>query len=167
MGFLAATGAFALVYVAARFAALLYRLLCPVKLDIKKFGEWALVTGSTDGIGKAYAVELAKRGLNVILISRTKEKLEQVANEIQSKYSNVHVKTIAIDFTKDSSIYTTIREEIRGLDIGVLINNVGMSYDYPEFFDKVEDNAKLVNNMFICNVDSFDYLTQIFLPALI
>jgi 17beta-estradiol 17-dehydrogenase / very-long-chain 3-oxoacyl-CoA reductase len=66
MGFLAATGAFALVYVAARFAALLYRILCPVKLDIKKFGEWALVTGSTDGIGKAYAVELAKRGRSII-----------------------------------------------------------------------------------------------------
>jgi 17beta-estradiol 17-dehydrogenase / very-long-chain 3-oxoacyl-CoA reductase len=104
MGFLAATGAFALVYVAARFAALLYRILCPVKLDIKKFGEWALVTGSTDGIGKAYAIELAKRGLNVILISRTKEKLEQVANEIQSKYSNVQVKTIAIDFTSEIRI---------------------------------------------------------------
>ncbi len=62
MGFLAATGAFALVYVTARLAAFFYRLLCPVKLDIKKFGEWALITGSTDGIGRAYAIELAKRG---------------------------------------------------------------------------------------------------------
>jgi len=62
MGFLATTGAFTLVYVAARLAALFYRILCPVRLDIKKFGEWALVTGSTDGIGRAYAIELAKRG---------------------------------------------------------------------------------------------------------
>ncbi|CAF5130328.1 unnamed protein product, partial [Rotaria sp. Silwood1] len=49
--------------------------------------------------GKAYAVELAKRGFNVILISRTKEKLEQVAKEIQSKNSNTQVKLIPIDFT--------------------------------------------------------------------
>jgi len=167
MGFLATTGAFALVYVAARLAAFFYRLLCPVKIDIKKFGEWALVTGSTDGIGRAYAIELAKRGLNVILISRTKEKLEQVAKEIQTKSPGVDVKIIVVDFTKDNSIYTTIREEIRGLDIGVLINNVGMSYDYPELFDKVEDGAKLVNNMIRCNVDSVAYLTQMILPDML
>lgn len=62
MGFLTTTGAFALVYVAARLAAFFYRLLCPVKRNIKDFGQWALVTGCTDGIGKQYAIELAKRG---------------------------------------------------------------------------------------------------------
>lgn len=65
MGFLAISGAFALVYVAARLAAFVYRLLCPVKLDVKQFGQWALVTGSTDGIGRAYAIELAKRGREI------------------------------------------------------------------------------------------------------
>jgi short-subunit dehydrogenase len=44
--------------------------------------------------------------LNVILISRTKEKLEQVAQEIQSKNSNTQVKTIPIDFT--SKIYILV-----------------------------------------------------------
>ena len=38
-------------------------------------------------------------GLNIVLISRTKEKLDQVEKEIQSKYSNVQVKTITFDFT--------------------------------------------------------------------
>jgi 17beta-estradiol 17-dehydrogenase / very-long-chain 3-oxoacyl-CoA reductase len=52
------------------------------------------------------------------------------------------------------------------VDIGVLVNNVGMSYDYPEFFDKVEDSAKLVNNMIRCNIDSVANLTQIILPGL-
>ncbi len=41
-----------------------------------------MVTGSTDGIGKAYAFELAKKGLKIILVSRNNEKLEQVATEI-------------------------------------------------------------------------------------
>jgi short-subunit dehydrogenase len=40
-------------------------------------------------------------GLNIILISRTKEKLEQVAKEIQSQNSNTQVKTIAVDFTSE------------------------------------------------------------------
>ncbi len=165
---------------------------------MKKFGEWALVTGSTDGIGKAFAFELAKRGnelrwevfnpgdflgLNVVLISRTKEKLEQIEKEIQSKYATTQVKTIPIDFTskiyifnywifkklifvEDNSIYSTIRQEIRGLDIGVVVNNVGMSYEYPETFDKVEDNEKFLNNMIRCNVDSVANITQMVLPGI-
>ncbi len=42
-----------------------------------------VITGATDGIGKAYAIEFAKRGLNLVLISRTAEKLTQVATEIR------------------------------------------------------------------------------------
>lgn len=41
-----------------------------------------VITGSTDGIGKEYAFELAKKGFNIVLISRTRAKLVQVANEI-------------------------------------------------------------------------------------
>jgi len=41
-----------------------------------------VVTGATDGIGKAYAVEFSRRGLNVVLISRSSEKLQAVATEI-------------------------------------------------------------------------------------
>jgi 17beta-estradiol 17-dehydrogenase / very-long-chain 3-oxoacyl-CoA reductase len=67
---------------------------------------------------------------------------------------------------EDNSTYATIREGIRGLDIGVLINNVGMSYEYPETFDKVEDNQKFLNSMIRCNVDSVANLTQIVLPGL-
>jgi len=43
---------------------------------------FVVVTGATDGIGKAYAVELARRGMDVVLISRSLEKLEAVAQEI-------------------------------------------------------------------------------------
>jgi 17beta-estradiol 17-dehydrogenase / very-long-chain 3-oxoacyl-CoA reductase len=68
---------------------------------------------------------------------------------------------------EDDSIYSTIREEIRGLDIGVLINNVGMSYQYPETFDKVEDNENFLNDMIRCNVNSAANLTQMILPGLL
>ncbi|XP_037930325.1 hydroxysteroid dehydrogenase-like protein 1, partial [Teleopsis dalmanni] len=42
----------------------------------ERFGKWAVVTGSTDGIGKYYARELARKGFNVVLISRTESKLK-------------------------------------------------------------------------------------------
>lgn len=46
-----------------------------------------VITGATDGIGKSYARQLAKQGLNVILVSRTQSKLENVAAEIGKQYS--------------------------------------------------------------------------------
>ncbi|RYG49938.1 SDR family NAD(P)-dependent oxidoreductase [archaeon] len=79
------------------------------------------------GIGKAYAAELAKRGLSVVLISRTKARLDEVATEF-SKYRGVEVKTIAADFSSAGAaadeMYARIAQELAGLDIGVLVNNV-------------------------------------------
>ena len=50
----------------------------------KKYGPWAIVTGCTEGIGKSMSFELAKRGLNVVLIGRNQVKLEKVSAEIES-----------------------------------------------------------------------------------
>ena len=47
------------------------------------------MTGATDGIGKAYAFELARRGFNIVLISRTQSKLDEVKKELTEKYSRV------------------------------------------------------------------------------
>ncbi|XP_076799832.1 very-long-chain 3-oxoacyl-CoA reductase-like [Clavelina lepadiformis] len=49
--------------------------------------EGSLVTGATDGIGKETAIQLASRGQNIVLISRSEEKLRNVANEIESKHN--------------------------------------------------------------------------------
>lgn len=52
-----------------------------VHCTVKRYGRdsWAVVTGSTDGIGLAMATNLAKRGFNIVLISRSADKLERVA----------------------------------------------------------------------------------------
>ena len=56
-------------------------------IDYKqKYGEWAVITGCTQGIGKCYAEELAQKGMNIVLISRTQQKLEEVATELKKKY---------------------------------------------------------------------------------
>ena len=67
-------------------------------INLKKYGSWAIVTGCTDGIGKAYAEALAKKGLNIILISRTLAKLQDQAKVIEEKYK-VQTRIIAVDFT--------------------------------------------------------------------
>lgn len=54
----------------------------------------------------------------------------------ESKYG-VKTKIVDVDFTAGSEIYDRIAKEIEGLEIGVLVNNVGMSYSYPEYLAQV------------------------------
>ncbi|XP_055836531.1 inactive hydroxysteroid dehydrogenase-like protein 1 [Episyrphus balteatus] len=106
---------------------------------IEKYGKWAVITGSTDGIGKEYAKELAKRGINVVLISRTEKKLIDVAKEIELEFK-VKTKWIVADFAKGKEVYEHIRKELDGIPVGILVNNVGKMYDYPDELAKVPED---------------------------
>lgn len=145
----------------------IYRRLLATPLDVRKCGgDWALVTGATDGIGKAYAFALAKKGLNIILVSRTQAKLENVAADIESKFNGIRTRTIAVDFTSNHEEYIQkIEESIRGLMIGVLVNNVGMGYDHPEFFLNLK--TKMINNLIKCNIVSMNEMTHLILPQMV
>ena len=65
-------------------------------------GTWAVVTGCTDGIGKAVALELATRGFNLVLISRSIEKLNATALQAQEKgraAGGIQTRVLAFDFS--------------------------------------------------------------------
>uniref|UniRef100_A0A9J7XWV5 3-ketoacyl-CoA reductase n=1 Tax=Cyprinus carpio carpio TaxID=630221 RepID=A0A9J7XWV5_CYPCA len=110
------------------------------------------VTGATDGIGKSYAEELARRGFSMMLISRSQEKLDDVAKSLESAY-NVETKTIAVDYSQND-IYPKIEKGLAGLEIGVLVNNVGISYTYPEFFLHIPDLENFITTMINVNITS-------------
>lgn len=128
-------------------------------------GEWAVVTGSTDGIGKSYAEELARHGMKVVLISRSQDKLNQVSSEIKEKFK-VETRTIAVDFASED-IYDKIKTGLTGLEIGVLVNNVGVSYEYPENFLDIPDLDSAIKKLITINVLSVCKMTQLVLPSMV
>ena len=112
------------------------------------------------------AFEFARKGLSVLLISRSQEKLDACASEIAAKYPQIAVKVLAIDYSNfDEVARKKVAEFINGLDIGVLVNNVGISYPYTKFFHELDDER--VTQLVTLNVDSTTWMTRIVLPGMI
>jgi hypothetical protein len=81
------------------------RRLCKNNLASKYgVGSWAVITGSSDGIGKAFAEQLTKYGLNIILIARNKTKLDGVATELTKLNSKVQTRVVVADFNNSTDL---------------------------------------------------------------
>lgn len=82
--------------------ATLYRLVRRRRNFLKRYGRnsWALVTGSSDGIGKAIAIALGKQGFNIILSARTEFKLDLARVELRRACPNIDVKVLVADYSR-------------------------------------------------------------------
>merc|ERR1711881_10456 len=81
---------------------------------VKKYGKWAAVTGCTQGIGRSYVNELAKRGMNLVLISRDRTKLCELEEYLKRKHEGLECLVIAEDLTHSTaltSIINTLKDE--------------------------------------------------------
>ncbi|KAM6931179.1 17-beta-hydroxysteroid dehydrogenase type 3 [Xenentodon cancila] len=135
------------------------------KTFFTSLGDWAVVTGSSEGIGRAYAFALAEQGMNVVIMSRTKAALDQVAQEIGGT-TGQSVKTIATDFTNEN-VFSEIQEQLKDLNIGVLVNNVGILPSYiPCRFLESEELDKTITNVINCNVKTMVKMCKIILPGM-
>jgi len=91
-----------------------------------KGSYYTLITGASQGIGKAMAMECAKRSLNLFLVALDTDALKETANEIQNTYS-VKVRHLGIDLTEKDAprmVYDWCKEQ--GLRVNTLINNAGI-----------------------------------------
>lgn len=92
-------------------------------IDKDKFGPWSIVTGASSGIGKEFARQLAAQGLNLVLVARRLELLEQVGQQLSEEFGIQH-RVIGVDLAVQSSIENIVNAT-EDLDIGLLISNAG------------------------------------------
>lgn len=84
----------------------------------------------------------------------------------ESQYGSIQIKTIAADFTDGNGIYANLKAQLDKLEVGILINNVGMLVGMGKCFWQIED-AKEVHDIVNCNIMSMARMCHLILPQMI
>jgi uncharacterized protein len=99
-------------------------------MDLKqRYGTTAMVAGASEGIGGAFATYLAKEGLDLVLIARRIQPLQQLAEQLESSY-NIKVTCITCDLSDEDSV-AQILGKLNGMEINLLVYNAVQSYIGP------------------------------------
>ncbi|MGI9431870.1 MAG: SDR family NAD(P)-dependent oxidoreductase [Myxococcota bacterium] len=126
----------------------------------ERYGEWALVTGASAGIGAEFARALARGGISCVLSARREDRLTQLAQELEARHG-VKTRVVAVDLAKEDG-GDRLADAVADLEIGVLVNNAG--FGYAGRFDKL-DPARL-RDMVNLNCLAPLVLTRRLLPAM-
>lgn len=137
--------------------------------QLSKFGpkgSWAVITGASDGIGAEFARQLARKGFNLVLVSRTASKLESLSQDLKKASPSIETKTLAMDFAENRETdYASLRELTNSLVVSILINNVGVSHSIPVPF--VETPRAELNSIVNVNVFGTLQVTQMIAPGMV
>lgn len=113
----------------------------------------ALITGASSGIGKHMAYALAKRNIDLVLVARTKDKLEELKREL-----TVNVEIIVLDLLKKENVYK-LYEMTKDLDLDIVINNAG--FGLFGLFAETDLDREL--EMIDLNIVAYHILTKLYL----
>jgi len=91
----------------------------------KRYGPWALVAGASEGIGAAFARELARRGLDLVLVARRSEGLEAAKREIAG-IAAVRVRCISLDLARADAA-AVLERDLADLDLGIVVYNAAIA----------------------------------------
>ncbi len=89
----------------------------------ERYGPWALVTGASAGIGEEFARQLAEMGLNLILIARRKQRIDDLARQLETA-NKIQVKSIAVDLSR-ADFLPSLVSGIGSAEVGLVVNNAG------------------------------------------
>ena len=93
---------------------------------VERYGPWALVTGASAGIGAEFARQLSEKGLNLVLVARRRQRLEDLARDLESR-NKVQVRIVTVDLSQPDFL-PTILSVTNSIEIGLLVNNAGFGF---------------------------------------
>ena len=121
-----------------------------------KYGNWALITGASSGIGKEFAIQLAQQNINLVLVARRDDKLKELASELEQK-NGIETIVLPLDLSKPNFI-KDIEQVTYNIEIGLVINNAGFTIT-KEFIDsEIQYQQELIN----VNITALIVLTHYF-----
>lgn len=102
----------------------------------KKYGEWALITGASSGIGKSLSEKLLQQGVNIILVALDDDMLAATYKELKQLYgSGCEIRCVGADLTKNSDKYMgDIIKASSDVDVSMVFSNAG--YITMDYFNK-------------------------------
>lgn len=131
-----------------------------MNLDLS--GKYALVCGSTQGIGRASAMELAGLGATVTLVARNADKLRETAAALPAAHGQQHDFIVA-DFAHADGVREAVQAYLqKGRQFHILINNTGGPPGGPAFSAEIDDFRIAFNQHLVCN----HILVQALLPGM-
>lgn len=89
----------------------------------RRYGQWAVVTGASSGIGREIAIQLAEAGLNLVLVARSLATLQQLADELTAKHG-IAVRVVPADLAQATAVEELVAET-NALDVGLLVASAG------------------------------------------
>ena len=130
---------------------------------------WAIVTGPTRGIGLSIATQLVRRGFSVLLVGRSNDKLTRIQSELRQLNENTQVEFVEIDFnsTNSHSSLETLMTRVTSMamDVGLLVNNVGIALDGLSYFTEISPAS--LTNLCEVNMRSSLLMSRIILPLIV
>jgi uncharacterized protein len=121
-----------------------------------RYGPWAVVTGASDGIGKAFADALAKQGMNLVLVARRREILESLARSYSSQYG-IQCHVLAVDLARPDAA-AEIGAATTQHDVGLLVASAGFGLSGPFLDNELADEIAMID----VNCRALASLTHIF-----
>ncbi len=109
----------------------------------QKYGPWAVVTGASDGIGRALAVQLAGKGLNLVLVARREARLRELAHELEAG-QGVETRVVAADLAQPDDVKAVL-DAAADLDVGLLVASAGFGTSGPLIEADLDDELEMVD----------------------
>jgi short-subunit dehydrogenase len=105
-----------------------------------RYGPWALVAGASEGIGAAFADQVAAHGVNLVLIARRAPLLARLQESLRDRHG-VEVRTVAVDLVGRDALEAALRET-EGLEVGMLVYNAAYSRIGPFLDDPLDEHLR-------------------------